>query len=75
MEKNNLILAIRLPGSENVEAVQESWKGRPEAEWRLDPSFFFFFLGGAVQEQLDVHDDVDMFAFRANHQIGGYVSR
>jgi hypothetical protein len=68
-ERQNYVIAVHLPGKENIEADEESRADRHDIEWKLDPKLF-----KTIQEMLDVKDDVDLFASRVNNQLDKYVS-
>ena len=69
MDKGNLVLAVHLPGSDNVKADEDSRVDQREIEWKLDPEVFL-----AVQDKLGVADNIDLFASRVNFQLERYVA-
>ena len=64
MDKGNLVLAVHLPGSDNVKADEDSRVDQREIEWKLDPEVFL-----AAQDKLGVADNIDLFASRVNFQL------
>lgn len=68
IEKDIKLVAVHLPGSDNIAADEESRDKGLETEWALEKSVFNRI------DQLYGPFDVDLFASRINRQIPCYVS-
>lgn len=67
-QRNIWLAAAHLPGSKNVEADFESRNQNEDTEWSLDKKCFQRVTNCFGQP------DIDLFAFRLNHQLPVYSS-
>ena len=68
LEREIFLVAVHLPGLENVVADQESRAMGDRCDWMLDPTVF-----KQIQAQMGPCE-VDLFAFRLTKQLPGFYS-